>query len=465
MEDTISNIDYNIDVEVKTSNWSSSNQTSKWISEVESTLQIKYDDAYDGRSEILIMKLPDCLRIPLEQYTPQQWQFGLHNRNISHTSESEKLKMNLAIACGLGPIWDKFCDEVVDEPEAFMKLYGLDHVNNLNNKREVQHKLILDALTLILLTFCDGKLIFPTRLTTLLEPGAPYIFPWKDLFLFENQIPMFLLKKVFWKCHENLVEPIWKKSELEFLNRIWAIHAYQMCRYIFVTNESYVESLNIGKLKKCTHIFVGVYQILCGKNEGREYIDGNSIIQSATCLKKVGIQIKGVEGMLDEVAFHEGCLYLPVVKLYDRTESYFRNLVMYEFYDHFIAKRCALGEYVHLMGDLIKSLEDVRHLIDCDVIKNFLVTDKNAFRMWDNLQSGINYSGYSKPYHDMVKKINGQCKSTLHIVRTEFYQLFCSRPWYVIAIITASLIAIGTFIQAYASIIGSNRMKPHFPPN
>jgi hypothetical protein len=187
MEDTISSIDYNIDVEAKTSNWSSNNQTFKWISEVESTLQTKYDDAHDGRSEILIMKLLDCLRIPLEQYTPQQWQFGLHNHNISHTSESKRLKMNLAVVCGLRPIWDKLCDEVVDEPEAFMKLYGLDHVINLNSKREVQHKLILDALTLILLTFCDGKLVFPTRLTTLLEPGTPYTFLWKDLFLFKNQ--------------------------------------------------------------------------------------------------------------------------------------------------------------------------------------------------------------------------------------------------------------------------------------
>jgi len=453
MEDTISSIDYNIDVEVKTSNWSSGNQTSKCIFEDESTLQIKYNDVHDGRSEILIMKLPDCLRIPLKQYTPQQWQFGLHNHNISHTSESERLKMNLAMACGLGPIWDKFCDEVVDEPKTFMKLYDLDHVINYS-KREVQHKLILDALTLILLTFYDGELTFPTRLTTLLEPGAPYTFLWKDLFLFKNQIPMSLLKKVFWKCHENLVEPIWKKSELDLLNRIWAIHAYRMCQYIFVTKDSYIDSLNISKLKKCTHIFAGVYQILCGKNEGREYIDGDSIIQSATCLKKLGIRIKGVEGMLDEVAFHKGCLYLPIVKLYDKTKSCLRNLVMYEFYDHFVAKRCALGEYVHLMGDLIKSPEDVKHLIDCDVIKNFLVTDKNAFRMWDNLQSGINYSGYSQPYHDMVKKINGQCKSTLHIVKTKFYQLFCSRPWYVIAIITTSLVAIGAFFDVYTDIIG-----------
>jgi len=190
---------------------------------------------------------------------------------------------------------------------------------------------------------------------------------------------MSLLKKVFWKCHENLVEPIWKKSKLVLLHRIWAIHTYQMCQYIFVTKESYICSLNIGKPKKCTYIFAGVYQILCGKNEGTEYIDGNSIIQSATRLKKVGIRIKGVEGMFDEVAFHKGCLYLLVVKLYDRTESYIRNLVMYEFYDHFVAKHCALGEYVHLMGDLIKSPEDVKHLIECDVIKKKLVTDKNAF--------------------------------------------------------------------------------------
>ncbi len=51
-----------------------------------------------------------------------------------------------------------------------------------------------------------------------------------------------------------------------------------------------------------------------------------------------------------------------------------------------------------------------------------------------------------------------------NVMRTEFYQLFCYRPWYVIAVITATIVTVGTCIQAYTSVIGSDKMQPHFPP-
>jgi hypothetical protein len=35
-----------------------------------------------GQGKVLIMKLTSCRRKPDEQYTPEQWQFGLHNRDV-----------------------------------------------------------------------------------------------------------------------------------------------------------------------------------------------------------------------------------------------------------------------------------------------------------------------------------------------------------------------------------------------
>jgi hypothetical protein len=35
-----------------------------------------------GQVKVLIMKLTACRRKPDEQYTPEQWQFGLHNRDV-----------------------------------------------------------------------------------------------------------------------------------------------------------------------------------------------------------------------------------------------------------------------------------------------------------------------------------------------------------------------------------------------
>jgi hypothetical protein len=84
--------------------------------------------------------------------------------------------------------------------------------------------------------------------------------------------------------------------------------------------------------------------------------------------------------------------------------------------------------------------------------------------MWNSLQSKLFLPKNSKEYEDMVFEINKQCKSSLYVMRTEFYQLFCSQPWYVIVVITATIVTIGTYIQAYTSVIASDKMQPHFPP-
>jgi hypothetical protein len=129
-------------------------------------------------------------------------------------------------------------------------------------------------------------------------------------------------------------------------------------------------------------------------------------VQSATALKKAGIQIKGIKGGLDKVEFHKRCLFLPIVKLYDHTKSAFRNLAMYEISEYLASEKCAYVEYLLLMTGLMKGLEDVQHLIDCDVIQNELCTDNNAFQMWNSLQSRLLLRSCSKEYEDMVFEIN-----------------------------------------------------------
>jgi len=83
--------------------------------------------------------------------------------------------------------------------------------------------------------------------------------------------------------------------------------------------------------------------------------------------------------------------------------------------------------------------------------------------MWNSLQSQLFLPQNSKAYEDMVSKINKQCKSSLNVMRTEFYQLFCSKPWYVVVVITGTIGVVATGILVYTAIIGSDKMQPHFP--
>jgi hypothetical protein len=188
-------------------------------------------------------------------------------------------------------------------------------------------------------------------------------------------------------------------------------------------------------------------------------------LRSATDLKKAGLRIGTTAGMVPQVYFDKGCLYLPRIQLHDRTESYFRNLATYEVFDHYDDKRHAFTDYLHLMSDLIKTPEDVAYLIDdCNVIRNLLGTHKNAFKMWDRLQSGLLPLQYSNHYRlKIVNPINEHCNSTLNKTTTEFYNTFCSKPWLPISVITAAVLLIATLIQTYVAVIGSDKMQPHFP--
>ncbi|CAK9254953.1 unnamed protein product [Sphagnum jensenii] len=461
------------DTKEQIANFISEEQTSQWFNEFKTTFQ--RHEVREVRSDVLVRKLPASFRVPLEQYTPRLWQIGLHNRDVLHPSESEDLKIALAAASELGP-WDEFCASVVDDPVGVLRAYGLDHSEPKFSIRQMQCLLTLDALTIFLVfakgtynDIFDERTQIGARLTALLKPSLEYHRLYNDLFLFENQIPIALLTKVISKCYEKLIEPNSTLMRQQYtFEMILKYNVSNMCDRIFVLTEDRWAEIEKaypqGELEKCPHIVDCVYRILCGQNLRRRSGATAITIQSATASKKAGIQIKGVEGVLDEVGFRKRCLFLPIVKLYDPTESRLRNLAMYESVEDYTSCRCAFGEYLKLMTDLIKEVGDVKHLIDCGVIQNELCTDKNAFEMWNSLQSHLFFPQNSKEYRDMVSEINKQCKSSLNVMRTEFYELFCSRPWYVIGVITATIVTVGTCIQAYTSVIGSDKMQPHFPP-
>jgi len=464
----------NSDSEEQIANFISEELTNQWLIEFKTTFE--RHEVREVRNDVLVMKLPACYRVPSEQYIPKYWHFGLHNRDVPHPSESEDLKIALATACELGP-WDEFCFSVLDDPVDVLRAYGLDLSEPKFGMRQVQYILTLDALTIFVLCAHDtfgcvqfeklkqkvGRLIC----TRFISWGYERVH--HDLFLFENQIPIALLTKVISKCYEK-----WKELNPSLMNpmldEILKATAFTMCGFIFVLSKDHRAKIEKaypqGELEKYPHILACVLRMLCGQNFKKRSRAAMIItVQSATALKKAGIQIKGIEGVLDEVVFRKRCLFLPIVRLHDPTESFFRNLAMYEYMEYFPSSlHCPFGEYLRLVIDLIKEVGDVKHLIDCGVIQNELCTDRNAFQMWNNLQSDLSLTCCSEEYEDMVSKINKQCKSSLNVMRTEFNQLFCSRPWYVIGVITATIVTVGTSIQAYTSVIGSDKMQPHFPP-
>ncbi len=59
--------------------------------------------------------------------------------------------------------------------------------------------------------------------------------------------------------------------------------------------------------------------------------------------------------------------------------------------------------------------------------------------------------------------VNKKCNSTVSVMRIEFYELFCSRPWLVVGCLKAIVVTPAALIQTYIAIIDSDRMLLRFP--
>jgi len=240
----------------------------------------------------------------------------------------------------------------------------------------MQCLLTLDALTIFLVSandtyndIFDEKTQIGARITALLKTRLEYVRLYNDLFLLENQVPIALLRKVI--LLEKLIGPNSTLMDQQLkLDRILEVNVSNMCENTLVLTKDhrakFEKAYPQGEFEKCPHIIACVYRILCGQYANLE--QQQSAYNLQPLFKKAGIPIKGIKGVLNEVGFHKRCLFLPIVKLYDQTESYFHNLAMYEFMEDYNSFKCPFGEYILLMTSLIKEVGYVKHLIDCGVI-------------------------------------------------------------------------------------------------
>jgi hypothetical protein len=302
----------------------------------------------------------------------------------------------------------------------------------------------------------------------------------------------------------------------ELLDRILKIVANKMCHRFFAEpcpDKKYdlLELINfnyeVGKLENCAHVFACIHKIMTScvrrpsiavtttfgrakqqlasviaKTFGRakqqlasviatifgfsrrtateESLALFPVIRSATNLKKAGIKIRGIPGMVQQVAFKNGCLFLPIISQSRDIQTYICNMAAYEQASTWGA--CPLMDYLLLMSQLIKTPEDVSYLVDCDVIRTYTGTQKRIFQMWELMH--VHYIKYSNEYNEnIVKPINRNCASALNVMVTDFYNRFCSKPWLLISVISAIILLAATLIQTYVLVTGSDHMQPHYP--
>jgi hypothetical protein len=298
---------------------------------------------------------------------------------------------------------------------------------------------------------------------------------WSDFFLVENRIPMVLLERVVGilrtggcKFIEAWEHEQWQGRNIgmcvgwEYFHRPGIAQAesdtlFKKWMKMFLQQEG-------GKLEAAPHILDKTYRILCGDSHGRHDKRFQSV-PSATYLEACGVRIKGKEfTCFEDISFERGCLSMAFFRIYDTTERYLSNLVVHEELTYGQSKCCARS-YTILMGNLMKTTEDVNLLVQWGVIEVNVGTHDIVLAMWKTINNYITDPCLTEEFFLMLTEVNKYVGQKSNKLRFEFLKLFCSRPWIILSVIAATLVTIATLIQTYINVIGSNGMQPHFPPH
>ncbi|KAJ6848044.1 UPF0481 protein-like [Iris pallida] len=325
-----------------------------------------------------------------------------------------------------------------------------------------------------------------------------------DMLMLENQIPFFIVEKVFelatsagtyqTSCGSlnrlllSFFDDLLPNEQMFLLPDAAAPEFYHVLHFVHycIMPEEYKKSSQSEikkaykpfiylKLRKIRRLSSDLYRRLLssfrGSRSAGSVSDGSEqssspvvpeSVPSATMLKESGVKFKekDARSFLD-VAFRDGTMEMPTLQVYDQTNSLFRNLIAFEQCLPDVGTHVAT--YAVLMDCLIDSGEDVALLHRYGCVVNGLGNDEDAAKLFNRLckEVAVNYDAcYLAGLFREVKK---HCDSRWNKYRAKLMRDYFSNPWSFLSLVGALVIIALTVIQTSFAILAYFK-PPHGAP-
>ncbi|KAF9686443.1 hypothetical protein SADUNF_Sadunf03G0159000 [Salix dunnii] len=191
-----------------------------------------------------------------------------------------------------------------------------------------------------------------------------------DMYLLENQLPFFLLEKLF-ELH-TMNSTIMELTFYVFKN-IWSSWVKEdSCKKI---NSSRVLHF-LDFLRKCQH-----------PTEQHLPAEKTSFSSAPTAMElhQSGVKFKNPgRNSLFDISFSNGILEIPQLLIDDHTEILFRNIQAFE-QCHYRFENKFVSDYIAFIGFLVRASNDVEVLAPNDNLKNMLNSDEAVSNLLYNL--------------------------------------------------------------------------------
>ena len=264
---------------------------------------------------------------------------------------------------------------------------------------------------------------------------------WRDLLLFENQLPLFVLQKLFELTKEE--------GEID--------NFYAIAIRSFCSREE--PDLDENSLSELPHLLGLFYLAMIPSESSSNGHDTNSkkhqeyhkFIPNATMLDNAGVKFKKTNKRIFDITFNKGVLEIPKLEIQDTTECLFRNLVAYEQHsgNHNLHR---VTDYLLFMNCLINTSNDVELLCRCGIIDKLSYTDEKVSSIFNQLGSSI-YFESENFYTDIFVNVNKYCSRNYNLEMAKLWHQYFNSTWSFISFLAAVLLLLLTATQTIFAVL------------
>lgn len=272
-------------------------------------------------------------------------------------------------------------------------------------------------------------------------------FFYRDLLRLENQIPFFVLERLFEITRTPGEEsgPSLSKLALDFFN-----DALQRPDYIIATHNN----------RKAKHLLDLVRSSFIDSEQAQpRCVDTSTpMIQSVSKLRRAGIKL-GQGDRADSflvVKFKNGVVEMPAITIDDTMSSLLLNCVAFE--------QCHSGSskhfttYATLLDCLVNTFKDVEYLCDCNIIENYFGTDSEVARFINDLGKEVAFDIEMCYLSGLFSDVHQYYKNSWHLQWASFKFTYFSTPWSFISAMAALIILLLTVAQTFYTIYGTYKI-------
>ncbi|KAK9232431.1 hypothetical protein WN943_022677 [Citrus x changshan-huyou] len=468
----------------------------RWIINIRRTLEEELES--DTDFPVCIFSVPKTLRSSgPDAYTPQEVAIGPYHSWRPELYDMEMYKLTAAKRAQRHINGDHKFQYVVDQlKELELKIRACYHKYLNFSNEALAWMMAIDAS--FLLEFLQIYTIEEDKLTTtyssrsmshLLDNAgtkAAHNAILGDVVMLENQIPLFVLRKI--------VEV--QYSSLELADDILQAMLMGFCDEL--SPFKMMKDVPMIDISECTHLLDFLYDTIVPKAEQNSEVtedvqyqakpiqylvfpEGNEenqshaespsrrhmnkpplveeiAIPSVTELAKVNVHFSATVGNISTVRFDTktATLHLPTISFDVNTEVILRNLVAYEASN--ASGPLGLARYTELMNGIIDTEEDVKLLREKGIILNRLKSDAEVANLWNGMNKSIRLT--KVPQIDkVIGGVNKYYNSQWKVKFRKNMKVYVFGSWKCLTLLATIMLLLLMTLQAFCSVYSCRNFK------